>query len=150
RSLPATIAIVEQIKQVPPLIGDAGGLQQVLVNLVTNAAQRSVPVRASLLSVSTSKRRRSISRSLTLGVAWTPRRWSECSSRFSRRRKLVKALDSGSRSCTVSSSGMAEGLPSTAHPERGRGSTCSSLLPLRKSACTRRRDAFVQTTVSAR
>jgi PAS domain S-box-containing protein len=38
-SLPATIRIVEQIREVPPLFGDAGELHQVVVNLVTNAAQ---------------------------------------------------------------------------------------------------------------
>jgi PAS domain S-box-containing protein len=38
-SLPTTIEIVEQISQVPLLFGDPGGLHQVLVNLVTNAAQ---------------------------------------------------------------------------------------------------------------
>lgn len=38
-SLPATIQIVEQISEVPPLFGDAGELHQVVVNLVTNAAQ---------------------------------------------------------------------------------------------------------------
>jgi two-component system cell cycle sensor histidine kinase/response regulator CckA len=38
-SLPATIQIVEQIAQVPPLFGDADELHQVVVNLVTNAAQ---------------------------------------------------------------------------------------------------------------
>jgi PAS domain S-box-containing protein len=38
-SLPATIEIVEQISEVPPLLGDAGELHQVIVNLVTNAAQ---------------------------------------------------------------------------------------------------------------
>ena len=38
-SLPATIQIVENISEVPPVFGDPGGLQQVVVNLVTNAAQ---------------------------------------------------------------------------------------------------------------
>jgi signal transduction histidine kinase len=38
-SLPATIQIVEEISEVPPLFGDAGELHQVVVNLVTNAAQ---------------------------------------------------------------------------------------------------------------
>jgi PAS domain S-box-containing protein len=38
-SLPATIRIVEQIREVPPLFGDAGELHQVVVNLMTNAAQ---------------------------------------------------------------------------------------------------------------
>jgi len=38
-SLPATIEIVEQIGEVPTLFGDAGELHQVVVNLVTNAAQ---------------------------------------------------------------------------------------------------------------
>jgi signal transduction histidine kinase len=37
-SLPATIEIVEQISEVPLLLGDAGELHQVIVNLVTNAA----------------------------------------------------------------------------------------------------------------
>jgi PAS domain S-box-containing protein len=38
-SLPTTIQIREQIGQVPPVFGDAGELHQVIVNLVTNAAQ---------------------------------------------------------------------------------------------------------------
>jgi two-component system, cell cycle sensor histidine kinase and response regulator CckA len=38
-SLPATIQIIEQISEVPPLFGDPGELHQVIVNLVTNAAQ---------------------------------------------------------------------------------------------------------------
>jgi PAS domain S-box-containing protein len=38
-SVPATIQIVDQILEVPPLFGDAGELHQVIVNLVTNAAQ---------------------------------------------------------------------------------------------------------------
>jgi signal transduction histidine kinase len=38
-SLPASIEIVQQISKVPALFGDAGELYQVIVNLVTNAAQ---------------------------------------------------------------------------------------------------------------
>jgi len=38
-SLPATIQVVEQINDVPPVFGDPVGLHQVVVNLVTNAAQ---------------------------------------------------------------------------------------------------------------
>jgi len=38
-SLPATIQIVDQILEVPKVFGDAGELHQVIVNLVTNAAQ---------------------------------------------------------------------------------------------------------------
>ena len=38
-SLPATIQVVEQISEVPPVFGDPGGLHQVVVNLVSNAAQ---------------------------------------------------------------------------------------------------------------
>jgi PAS domain S-box-containing protein len=38
-SVPATIQIVDQILEVPPVFGDAGELHQVIVNLVTNAAQ---------------------------------------------------------------------------------------------------------------
>jgi two-component system cell cycle sensor histidine kinase/response regulator CckA len=37
--LPTTIQIIEQITPVPPLFGDAAELHQVVVNLVTNAAQ---------------------------------------------------------------------------------------------------------------
>jgi signal transduction histidine kinase len=38
-TLPASIRLEEQIASVPPIIGDAGQLQQVVVNIVTNAAQ---------------------------------------------------------------------------------------------------------------
>jgi PAS domain S-box-containing protein len=38
-SLPATIEIIEQVTPVPPLFGDPTQLHQVVVNLVTNAAQ---------------------------------------------------------------------------------------------------------------
>jgi signal transduction histidine kinase len=38
-SLPASIQIVEQFCEVPPVFGNAGELHQVVVNLVTNAAQ---------------------------------------------------------------------------------------------------------------
>jgi PAS domain S-box-containing protein len=37
-TLPASIAIRERIEQVPPIRADAGQLQQVLMNLITNAA----------------------------------------------------------------------------------------------------------------
>ena len=36
-SLPATLRLVERLDAVPPIFGDAGQLEQVLVNLVTNA-----------------------------------------------------------------------------------------------------------------
>ena len=38
-SLPATLQIVEQFDDVSPVFGDPGGLHQVVVNLITNAAQ---------------------------------------------------------------------------------------------------------------
>ncbi|HWZ70350.1 MAG TPA: ATP-binding protein [Casimicrobiaceae bacterium] len=38
-SLPATVQIIEQISGVPPVFGDSVRLHQVVVNLVTNAAQ---------------------------------------------------------------------------------------------------------------
>jgi PAS domain S-box-containing protein len=38
-SLPTTVQIIEQISDVPPVFGDPVGLHQVVVNLVTNAAQ---------------------------------------------------------------------------------------------------------------
>jgi signal transduction histidine kinase len=38
-SLPSTIEMVDRIESVPPFFGDAGQLQQVIVNLVGNAAQ---------------------------------------------------------------------------------------------------------------
>jgi len=43
RSLPATIQIVEKIEDVPPMLGDRALLQQVAVNLMTNAAQAIGP-----------------------------------------------------------------------------------------------------------
>jgi PAS domain S-box-containing protein len=36
--LPTTIRLIEHLAEVPPVLGDAGQLQQVMVNLVTNAA----------------------------------------------------------------------------------------------------------------
>jgi PAS domain S-box-containing protein len=38
-TLPPNIAVIEEIDLVPPILADAGQLQQVVVNLVTNAAQ---------------------------------------------------------------------------------------------------------------
>ncbi len=38
-TLPPNIAVIEEIDPVPPILADAGQLQQVVVNLVTNAAQ---------------------------------------------------------------------------------------------------------------
>jgi PAS domain S-box-containing protein len=38
-TLPPNIAVIEEIDSVPPILADAGQLQQVVVNLVTNAAQ---------------------------------------------------------------------------------------------------------------
>ena len=38
-SLPASIEIVDRICEIPMVFGDAGELHQVIVNLVTNAAQ---------------------------------------------------------------------------------------------------------------
>ena len=38
-SLPASIHIIEQIGEVPPVFGDEGELHQVVINLMTNAAQ---------------------------------------------------------------------------------------------------------------
>jgi len=38
-SVPATIRIVEEIQAVPAIYGDPGQLHQVIINLVTNAAQ---------------------------------------------------------------------------------------------------------------
>ena len=38
-SLPTTIRLTAEIAEVPPMLGDAGQLQQVIVNLIANAAQ---------------------------------------------------------------------------------------------------------------
>ena len=38
-SLPATVVIVERVSDVPTVLGDSGQLQQVVVNMMTNAAQ---------------------------------------------------------------------------------------------------------------
>ena len=38
-SIPATVRIVEDIDDVPPILGDPGQLHQVIVNIVTNGAQ---------------------------------------------------------------------------------------------------------------
>ena len=38
-SLPASIQIIEQIGEIPPVFGDEGELHQVVINLMTNAAQ---------------------------------------------------------------------------------------------------------------
>jgi signal transduction histidine kinase len=38
-SIPATVRIVEDIDDVPPILGDLGQLHQVIVNIVTNGAQ---------------------------------------------------------------------------------------------------------------
>ena len=38
-TMPATVLINQQIEDVPPILADAGQLQQVIVNLVTNARQ---------------------------------------------------------------------------------------------------------------
>jgi signal transduction histidine kinase len=38
-TIPATVLIKQQIEEVPPILADAGQLQQIIVNLVTNARQ---------------------------------------------------------------------------------------------------------------
>ena len=38
-TIPATVLINQQIEEVPPILADAGQLQQIIVNLVTNARQ---------------------------------------------------------------------------------------------------------------
>jgi two-component system, cell cycle sensor histidine kinase and response regulator CckA len=55
-TVPANIAFIERIETVPAILADAGQLQQVVVNLVTNAAQAIGTARASIsvdLSVET-------------------------------------------------------------------------------------------------
>ncbi|HTT79374.1 MAG TPA: PAS domain-containing protein [Stellaceae bacterium] len=47
-TLPPNIAFIERIEPVPPIFADAGQLQQVVVNLVTNAAQAIGTARASI------------------------------------------------------------------------------------------------------
>jgi PAS domain S-box-containing protein len=49
-SLPATIALASTVEPVPEIVGDPGQLQQVLVNLVTNAAQ-AIGERAGMVTV---------------------------------------------------------------------------------------------------
>jgi NO-binding membrane sensor protein with MHYT domain/nitrogen-specific signal transduction histidine kinase len=53
-SLPATIQIDDMVAEVPPLAGDAGQLQQVIVNLMTNAAQ-AIGDRAGRIAVTLSQ-----------------------------------------------------------------------------------------------
>jgi len=50
-SLPASIHIIEQIGEVPPVFGDEGELHQVVINLMTNAAQ-AIGVTAGRITVS--------------------------------------------------------------------------------------------------
>ena len=56
-SIPATIRIVEDIDDVPPVLGDPGQLHQVIVNIATNGAQ-AIDGRIGQLSVSLKESRR--------------------------------------------------------------------------------------------
>jgi two-component system cell cycle sensor histidine kinase/response regulator CckA len=56
-SIPATIRIVEDIDDVPPVLGDPGQLHQVIVNIATNGAQ-AIDGRIGQLTVSLKESRR--------------------------------------------------------------------------------------------
>jgi signal transduction histidine kinase len=56
-SIPATIRIVEDIDDVPPVLGDSGQLHQVIVNIATNGAQ-AIDGRIGQLTVSLKESRR--------------------------------------------------------------------------------------------
>jgi signal transduction histidine kinase len=56
-SIPATIRIIEDIDDVPPVLGDAGQLHQVIINIATNGAQ-AIDGRIGQLTVSLKESRR--------------------------------------------------------------------------------------------
>ncbi|HEX9490153.1 MAG TPA: ATP-binding protein [Stellaceae bacterium] len=56
-SIPATIRLVEEIDDVPPVLGDPGQLRQVIINVVTNGAQ-AIDGRIGQISVSLTERGR--------------------------------------------------------------------------------------------
>lgn len=71
-TMPASITLVDEIDDVPPILADAGQLQQVVVNLVSNAAQAIGAAHGSIrVQVSVHHNKRSTRRWVRIHVADT-------------------------------------------------------------------------------
>ena len=135
-TIPATVLINEEIEDAPLILADPGQIQQVVVNLVTNAVQaigdRMGTITVSLSPAIGSQSPTAISFACGLsipGAAWTPRRETGFSSLSSQLRPSAKAPGSGFPSSTASSPIMAGRSRSAASPAREPSSPFSFLYP---------------------
>ncbi len=99
-TLPASIRLEEEIAPAPPVIGDPSQLQQVIVNLVTNAAQAIGEAQG------------------TITVSLRPRRTAHCSH--------LAVADTG---CGMDEATLARDLRAVLHDEAGRRRAPASASP---------------------
>jgi hypothetical protein len=138
---------VEHIGEVPPVLADAGELHQVVVNLVTNAAQAiggevgritvifGAPLRDSPRPKREGSDQSSAYRSPIPAAAWTRQRWIAFSSHSLRPNGLARALVWGFRWCTAPSPATVAQSRFAASPARA----ASSSRHCRRSIRTKRR-----------